>query len=78
MSALAVIRREGEELKKRLIKLENELSGLVVGSQSSEQESKLRRNYCERVLSAAGRVKISKAARKRWAKIRAKAKKDVA
>jgi len=32
----------------------------------------------KRVLSAAGRAKISKAAKKRWAKVKAQAKKAVA
>jgi hypothetical protein len=78
MSILAAIRREEKKLKKRLVKLEHELSGLqsaarALGKQASRDITSVKK----RVLSAAGREKISKAAKKRWAKIRAQAKKAV-
>jgi hypothetical protein len=78
MSILAAIRREEKRLKKRLIKLEHELGGLqtaarVLGKKASRDITSAKK----RVLSAAGRAKISKAAKKRWAKIRAQAKKAV-
>jgi hypothetical protein len=79
MSILAAIRREEKKLKKQLVKLEHELSGLqsaarALGKKASRDITSVKK----RVLSAAGREKISKAAKKRWAKIRAKAKKAVA
>jgi hypothetical protein len=46
----------------------------VVGKAASQDLTKAKK----RVPSAAGRAKISKAAKKRWAKVRAQAKKAVA
>jgi hypothetical protein len=79
MSILAAIRREEKKLKKQLVKLEHELGGLqsaarALGKKASRDITSVKK----RVLSAAGREKISRAAKKRWAKIRAKAKKAVA
>ena len=76
MTLLSAIRREEKKLKKRLIKLEHELGGLqsaarALGKKASSDIGSVKK----RVLSAAGREKISRAARKRWAKIRAQAKK---
>jgi geranylgeranyl pyrophosphate synthase len=78
MSILAVIRREEKKLKKQLAKLQDDLSGLqsaakALGKSASRDLSKGKK----RVLSAAGRAKISKAAKKRWAKVRAQAKKAI-
>jgi hypothetical protein len=79
MRILAAIRREEKKLKKRLAKLEDELGGLqsaarALGKKASRDITSVKK----RVLSAAGREKISKAAKKRWARIRARAKKAVA
>jgi hypothetical protein len=79
MSILAAIRREEKKLKKRLAELEHELGGLQSAARAlGKKASKDITTAKKRVLSAAGRAKISKAAKKRWAKIRAQAKKAVA
>jgi hypothetical protein len=77
MSILAAIRREEKKLKKRLIKLEHELGGLQSAAKALGKKASRKLTGTKRVLSAAGRAKISKAAKKRWAKIRAQAKKSV-
>lgn len=78
MSILAAIRREEKKVKKQLAKLQNNLIGLqsaakALGKSAGRDISNARK----RVLSAAARAKISKAAKKRWASIRAQAKKAV-
>ena len=78
MSILAAIRREEKKVKKQLAKLQNDLIGLrsaakVLGKSAKREVI----NSKKRVLSAAGRAKISKAAKKRWAKVKAQAKKAV-
>jgi hypothetical protein len=79
MSILAAIRREEKRLKKQLVKLEHELGGLQSAARAlGKKASRDITSAKKRVLSAAGREKISKAAKKRWARIRAQAKKAVA
>jgi prophage DNA circulation protein len=78
MSILAAIRREEKKVKKQLAKLENELSGLqsaakALGKSASREVTAVKK----RVLSAEGRAKISRAAKKRWAKVKAQTKKAV-
>jgi t-SNARE complex subunit (syntaxin) len=76
MSILAAIRREQKKARKKLAKLQNQLSGLEAAAtalcNSTNHEIK---SVKKRVLSAAGRAAIAKAAKKRWAKVRAQAKK---
>jgi t-SNARE complex subunit (syntaxin) len=76
MSILAAIRREQKKARKKLAKLQHQLSGLEAAAKalgnSTNHEIK---SVKKRVLSAAGRAAIAKAAKKRWAKIRAQAKK---
>jgi hypothetical protein len=79
MSILAAIRREEKKVKKQLAKLQNDLMGLqlaakVLGKSATRDLTSAK----NRVLSAAGRAKISRAAKKRWAKVKAQAKKAVA
>jgi hypothetical protein len=79
MSILAAIRREEKRVKKQLVKLEHELGSLQLAAKAlGKTASRDIATVKKRVLSAAGRAKISKAAKKRWAKIRAQAKKAVA
>jgi hypothetical protein len=78
MSILAAIRREERKLEKRLGKLTHQLSGVraaakALGHSAQEEISVAKK----RVLSAAGRAAIVKAAKKRWAKVRKQAKKAV-
>jgi hypothetical protein len=79
MSILTAIRREEKRVKKQLTKLQHELSGLQSAAQAlGKTASKDFTRAKKRVLSAAAKAKISKAAKKRWAKFRAQAKKAVA
>jgi hypothetical protein len=76
MSILAAIRREQKKVKKNLAKLQHQLSGLEAAAKalghSAEREVT---SVKKRVLSAAGRAAIARAAKKRWAKVRKQAKK---
>jgi len=78
MSILAAIRREEKKVEKQMAKLQHDLSGLRSAAKALGKSA--RRDVIrtkKRVLSAAGRAKISRAAKKRWAKIKAEAKKAV-
>jgi hypothetical protein len=76
MSILAAIRREQKKVKENLARLQHQWSGLDAAAKalgdSTNHEIK---SVKKRVLSAAGRAAIAKAARKRWAKVRKQAKK---
>jgi hypothetical protein len=76
MEILAAIKREERKLEKRLVKLQHQLSGIRAAAKalggSAEREVI---GVKKRVLSAAGRAAIAKAAKKRWAKVRKQAKK---
>jgi len=78
MSVLAAIRREKKKIKKQLAKLQNQLSGLEAAAKAlGDTTSKEIKGAKKRVMSAAARAKIGTAAKKRWAKFRAQAKKVV-
>ncbi len=79
MSILAAIKREEKKVAKQLAKLQHELVGLqsaakALGKTANRDITRAKK----RVLTAAGRAKISKAAKKRWAKVKAQAKKAIA
>jgi hypothetical protein len=79
MSILGAIRREEKKVKKQLVKLQHDLVGLqsaakALGKTASRGITRVKK----RVLSAAGRAKISKAAKRRWARVKAQAKKAAA
>jgi hypothetical protein len=75
MNILAAIRREEKKLEKQLGKLQHTLNGVRSAARALGGSAE-----CEvvgvkkRVLSAAGRAAIAKAAKKRWAKVRKQAK----
>jgi hypothetical protein len=76
MNILAAIKREERKLEQQVSKLERQLSGVraaakALGSSATKEATTVKK----RVLSAAGRANIAKAAKKRWAKLRAQAKK---
>jgi hypothetical protein len=76
MSILTAIRREQKKVKKNLARLQNQLSGLDAAARAlGDSTSKEIKVAKKRVLSAAGRAAIARAAKKRWAKVRAQAKK---
>ncbi len=76
MNILAAIKREERKLEKQLGKLQKQLEGVraagkALGNSAGRELSAIKK----RVLSEAGRAKIAKAAKKRWAKVRSQAKK---
>ena len=76
MSILAAIRREQKKVKKNLAKLQHQLGGLEAAAKAlGDSTNKEIKSVKKRVLSAAGRAAIARAARKRWAKVRKQAKK---
>jgi hypothetical protein len=76
MHILAAIKREERKLEKQIGKLQHQLHGIRAAANafgySAEREVT---GVKKRVLSAAGRAAIVKAAKKRWAKVRKRAKK---
>ena len=78
MSILSAIQREEKKVKKQLAKLQRDLSGLQSAAQAlGKSATRDITRVKKRVLSAAAKAKISKAAKKRWAKFRAQAKKAI-
>jgi hypothetical protein len=79
MTILAAIRREERKLEKKLGQLQHRLNGMRIAAKalghSAEREVV---GAKKRVLSAAGRAAIVKAAKMRWAKVRKQAKKVAA
>jgi hypothetical protein len=76
MSILAAIKREEKKVQKQLSKLQHQLSGSQAAAKAmGDSTSREPKGVKKRVMSVAGRAKIAKAAKKRWAKIKAQAKK---
>jgi hypothetical protein len=78
MDLLAAIRREERRLEKQLGKLQHQLDGVkaaagALGRSTNKEVTSAKK----RVFSAAARAKISRAAKRRWGKVRAGAKKAV-
>jgi hypothetical protein len=76
MNILAALKREERKLEQQLGRLERQLgniraAGKAIGNSTGTGTKTLQK----RVLSAAGRARIAKAARKRWARVRAQRKK---
>jgi len=76
MDILAAIKREERKLEKQLGKLQHQLNGVRAAAKAlGHSMNRELTGAKKRVLSAAARAKIGKAAKKRWAKFRAQAKK---
>ena len=76
MDILGAIKREERKLEKQLGKLQQQLNGVRAAAKAlGDSTSRELKGAKKRVLSAATRAKIGRAARKRWAKFRAQAKK---
>ena len=76
MNILAAIKREERKLEQQLGTLQKRLDGVRTAAKAlGHSAGGELKTIKKRVLSAAGRAKISRAAKKRWAKIRAQAKK---
>lgn len=76
MNILAAIRREERKLEKQARRLQKQLDGLkaaanALGDSAMDGVGRMQK----RVLSAEARAKISKAAKRRWAKVKAGARK---
>ena len=73
MDILAAIKREERKLEKQLGKVQRQLNGVRAAAKAlGDSASKELKVVKKRVLSAAGRAKISIAAKKRWAEVKAK------
>jgi hypothetical protein len=76
MDILAAIKREERKLEKQLGNIQHKLNGVRAAAKAlGDTTSKELKAIKKRVLSAAARAKIGKAAKKRWAKFRKEAKK---
>ena len=76
MKILAAIKREERKLEKQLHKIQHQLGGVRAAAKDlGDSTGRELKRTKKRVLSAAGRAKIAKAAKKRWAKVRSQAKK---
>lgn len=76
MDLLAAIKREERKLEKQLGKLQHDLKRVRTAAKAfSNSTGREATRVKKRVLSAAGRAKISRATKKRWAEFRARAKK---
>jgi hypothetical protein len=76
MDILAAIKREEKKLEKQLGKLQHKLNGVRAAAEAlGDSTNRELKGVKKRVMSAAARAKIGKAAKKRWAKFRAQAKK---
>jgi cell division septum initiation protein DivIVA len=76
MNILATIKREERKLEKQLHKIQHQLAGVrgaakALGHSTGRELTSIKK----RVMSAAVKAKISRAAKRRWAKIKAQAKK---
>jgi hypothetical protein len=76
MNILSAIKREQRKLEKQIHRFQRQLDGLrsaaeALGNSASKELGKVRK----RVLSRAARAKISAAAKRRWAKVKAGARK---
>jgi hypothetical protein len=76
MNILAAIRREERKVEKQVGRLQKQLDGLraaanALGDSAMDGAGRMQ----ERVMSAATRAKISATAKRRWAKVKAGARK---
>jgi len=79
MNILAALKQEEKKLEGQLSKLQKQLNGVRIAAKAlGDSTSREVTLVKKRVLSAAAKAKISKAAKKRWAKFRSQAKKVVA
>jgi hypothetical protein len=76
MNILAAVKREERKLEKQLGNIQQRLNGVQAAAKAlGGSTSRELKGAKKRVLSAAARAKIGRAAKKRWAKFRAQAKK---
>jgi hypothetical protein len=78
MKLLSAIKREQRKLEKQMGKLQYQLNGVKAAAKALGRSAGQELDTAgKRVLSAATKAKISRAAKRRWAKVRAGAKKAI-
>jgi hypothetical protein len=78
MDIFAAIKREEKKLEKEMSELQHRLNGIRSAAKALGHATAVEvKGAKKRVLSAAGRAAIAKAAKRRWAKVRKEAKKAV-
>jgi hypothetical protein len=78
MNILAAIKREEKKLEKQMNELQHKLNGVRSAAKALGDSAAVEvKSAKKRVLSAAGRAAIAKAAKKRWAKVKKQARKAV-
>jgi hypothetical protein len=76
MDILSAIKREERKLEKQFASIQHKLKGIKAAAEAiGRSADKKAKKGTKRVLSAAARAKIGNATKKRWAKLRAEAKK---
>jgi hypothetical protein len=76
MNILAALKREERKLEGQLSNLQGQLHGIQTAAKAlGDSTNRKLAVVKKRVLSAAAKAKISKAAKKRWAKFRSQTKK---
>src|ERR1700680_1994648 len=76
MDILSAIKREERKLEKQLASIHGKLKGIKAAAEAMGRSANRKvKKGTKRVLSAAARARIGKATKKRWARIRAEAKK---
>jgi hypothetical protein len=76
MDILSAIKREERKLVKQVASIQHKLKGIRAAAEAMGRSADKRvTSGAKRVLSAAARAKIGKATKRRWAKLRAEAKK---
>ena len=76
MTIVAAIRREERKLEKQLKTVQHQLESMRSAARAlGGSTGNTLKGFKKRVLSPAGRAKIAAAAKRRWAKVRARAKK---
>jgi hypothetical protein len=79
MNIVAALKQEERKIEGQLSKLQKQLNGVRIAVKAlGDSASREVTHVKKRVMSAAAKAKISKAAKKRWAKFRSQAKKVVA
>jgi len=76
MDILSAIKREERKLEKQVASIQHKLKGIRAAAEAMGRSADKRvTSGAKRVLTAAARAKIGKATKRRWAKLRAEAKK---
>lgn len=76
MDILSAIKREERKLEKQAASIQHKLKGIKAAAEAlGHKADKELTNGTKRIMSAAAKAKIGKAAKKRWEKFRAEAKK---